>query len=273
MPTRQVSSPLEYATTTDGVSVAFTAEGNGPPLVLPAMGPLRTLQIERRIKSWRDWYGELARTSKVVRYDGRGTGLSSVPVDFGLSARLADLEAVTDVLGAPVFDLMAIRPSGPAAIAYTVRHPERVGHLILWCTYDRGTEYFGAPNALNFFAGIEADWAGYIETVVRDRLGATGALAEHVTATLRSTFSRNVQRRFATQGLAHRRVGNTRPGPSAYPGSAPFAAAISLNRRRHANERQDTPSPLRSPRRKLRGSVYRGGRLGGDCQPFSRSTH
>lgn len=202
MPTRQVNSNLQYVTATDGAHVAFTTVGDGPPLVVPAMGPLHTLQVERRIKSWRDWYGELARTSKVVRYEGRGTGLSSGPVDFGLSARLADLEAVVDVLDLPVFDLMAIRASGPAAIAYAVQHPERVGHLILWCTYDRGTEYYGAPEARDTMAGIEEDWAGYTETVVRERLMATGALAEHITAMLKSTFAREIQRQFVTQGLA-----------------------------------------------------------------------
>ena len=200
MSTVQAAINVRYAAVGDS-AVAFATIGSGPPLVIPAMGPLRLLQIERRIKSWRDWYGELAQASTVIRYDGRGTGLSSGPTDFSLSSRVADLEAVTDSLDWASYDLLALPPSGPSAIAFAAMHPDKVKRLILWCSYDRGADYFGSRAARRFQRLIENDWSQYTETVVRQRLGATGVLAKQLIAILRSSFSPAVQRHFVDQGF------------------------------------------------------------------------
>ena len=200
MPTEQPHMGVRYAAV-GGARVAFALIGTGPPLVIPAMGPLRLLQIERRIKSWRDWYSELALTSTVVRYDGCGTGLSSGPTDFSLSSRVADLEAVTDELGSVRYDLLALPPAGPTAIAFAAAHPDRVRRLILWCSYDRGADYFGSRAARRFQRLIKSDWKQYTETVIRQRLGVSGVLAKQLMRILQSSFSPAVQRQFVDQGF------------------------------------------------------------------------
>ena len=64
-------------------------------------------------------------------------GLSEQNVsDFSLEAQVADLEAVVDDLKLERFALFGISQGGPVAIAYTVRHPERVSHLILFGSFD-----------------------------------------------------------------------------------------------------------------------------------------
>ena len=77
-------------------------------------------------------FAGLSKNHLFVRYDGRGFGLSDRNVeDFSLDARVRDLEAVVDALGLERFALYGISAGGPTAIAYTVRHPERVSRLIL----------------------------------------------------------------------------------------------------------------------------------------------
>ncbi|MGH7579465.1 MAG: alpha/beta fold hydrolase, partial [Gemmatimonadales bacterium] len=49
-----------------------------------------------------------------------------------------DLEAVVDRLGLERFPLLGISQGGPIAIAYTLRHPERVSRLILYGSYSQG---------------------------------------------------------------------------------------------------------------------------------------
>lgn len=82
------------------------------------------------------WIRWASKNNLFVRYDGRGFGLSDRDVeDFSLDARVRDLEAVVDALGLERFVLYAVSAGGPTAIAYTVRHSERVSRLILAGTY------------------------------------------------------------------------------------------------------------------------------------------
>jgi DNA-binding CsgD family transcriptional regulator len=49
-----------------------------------------------------------------------------------------DLETVVDAAGLERFSLLGISQGGPIAIAYAVRHPERVSRLVLYGTYACG---------------------------------------------------------------------------------------------------------------------------------------
>lgn len=53
--------------------------------------------------------------------------------------------------------------SGPLAIAYAVRHPERVSHLLLWCATPRLGEGVG-PHLDALVALAERDWELFIQT-------------------------------------------------------------------------------------------------------------
>ena len=124
---------VRYAKTSDGVSIAYWAIGDGPALVLMPNTPLSNVQAEWRSPDRRRWFQRLAEGLTVVRYDHRGSGLSDrkVPVK-SLDDMLCDLDAVVDRLRIEEFALFGYFSSGPAAIAYAARHPERVSRLILW---------------------------------------------------------------------------------------------------------------------------------------------
>jgi len=51
---------------------------------------------------------------------------------------VADLEAVVDAAGVDRFALLGISQGAALAIAYAVRHPDRVTHIVVYGGYARG---------------------------------------------------------------------------------------------------------------------------------------
>jgi pimeloyl-ACP methyl ester carboxylesterase len=82
---------------------------------------------------WHHLLEGLARNHTLVRYDARGNGLSDWDVDeHSLEAWVGDLETVVDAVGIERFPLFGVSQGCAISIAYAVRHPERVSHLILY---------------------------------------------------------------------------------------------------------------------------------------------
>jgi class 3 adenylate cyclase len=167
-----VEPRIQYAQTSDGVSIAFWTLGEGRPLVHLPNIPFSHVQLEWQLPGWRRWYERLAERSMLVRYDTRGSGLSDREVtDFSLDALVLDLEGLVNSLQLEQFSLLAPLFSGPVAIAYAARRPERVSHLILWCSYARGSEYYRSPQVQALRALRDKDWETYTETVAHSFLG------------------------------------------------------------------------------------------------------
>ena len=81
----------------------------------------------------------LSAQHTLMRYDERGCGLSDWAVsDLSFDSWVRDLETVSDAAGEPRFGLIGISQGASIAIAYAVRHPERVSHLVLHGGYARG---------------------------------------------------------------------------------------------------------------------------------------
>lgn len=122
----------------DGVRLAYAIAGSGPPLV-KAANYLTHLEHDWRSPVWRPWLEALASRHTLVRYDERGCGLSDRDVaEFSVPAWVRDLEAVVDALGLERFPLLGISQGASVSIAYAVRHPDRVSHLVLYGGYARG---------------------------------------------------------------------------------------------------------------------------------------
>ncbi|OGO52398.1 MAG: hypothetical protein A2148_05725 [Chloroflexi bacterium RBG_16_68_14] len=180
---------IQYAKTSDGVSIAYSEMGEGTPLVEMPVPPWGHLELEWQMPEWRRWYERLAEGRMLVRYDGRGSGLSDRDVTgLPLDAQVLDLEAVVDHLALGRFALLGVIHSGPAAITYAIRHPERVSHLVLWCTYARASDYNASPQAQALEALIDHDWDLYTETVAHARLGwSAGHSARQFAAYMRES--------------------------------------------------------------------------------------
>jgi pimeloyl-ACP methyl ester carboxylesterase len=125
-------------TAADGVRIAYSVVGNGPPLV-KAANWLNHLEYDWQSPIWRPFLQALAGNHQLVRYDERGNGLSDWDVaDISFEAFVSDLECVTEAAGLKKFPLFGISQGCAVSIAYAVRHPERVTHLILLGGYARG---------------------------------------------------------------------------------------------------------------------------------------
>lgn len=129
---------VRFCRTSDDFSIAYASVGDGPPLVWAAHW-LSHLSFSWESPIWRHWTEEFAKDHSFVHYDERGSGLSDWHnVEFSVDAFVRDLEAVVDELGLNRFALIGSSKGGPTSIAYTVRHPERVSHLILYGTFAQG---------------------------------------------------------------------------------------------------------------------------------------
>ncbi len=129
---------IRICTAADGVRIAYATVGSGPPLV-KAANYLTHLEHDWKGPVWRHWLQGLARHHTLIRYDERGCGLSDWDVtDFSIDAWVQDLEAVVDALGLERFPLLGISQGASVSVAYAVKHPEKVTHLILYGGYARG---------------------------------------------------------------------------------------------------------------------------------------
>jgi len=129
---------LRFCTSADGTRIAIASLGSGPPLVRAAHW-LSHVEHDLDSPVWGPWLAELSREHTYLRYDQRGCGLSDADIaDFSLDAWVADLEAVVAASGLRRFPLIGMSQGGAVAIAYAVRHPEQVSHLVLVGAYARG---------------------------------------------------------------------------------------------------------------------------------------
>jgi DNA-binding winged helix-turn-helix (wHTH) protein/pimeloyl-ACP methyl ester carboxylesterase len=147
-PATKARQEIRYCTTGDGVRLAYATTGNGPPLV-KASNWLTNLDFEWGSPIWRHWYSELSRHHRLVRYDERGNGMSQRDVDHGsFDAWVHDLETVVEAAGLDRFPLLGISRGGSIAIAYAVKHPERVTHLVLHGAFAAGVNHAGTPEEI-----------------------------------------------------------------------------------------------------------------------------
>ena len=136
---------IRFCTASDGVRLAYATHGQGPPLVRAATW-LTHLEYDWQTPVWRHWLTALGERHTVIRYDDRGCGLSDREIGrLGLDRWVGDLEAVTDAAGVESFALLGVSGGAATAVAYAVRHPERVTHLVLYGAYSRGRRRRGDP--------------------------------------------------------------------------------------------------------------------------------
>jgi len=187
---------IQYAQTKDGVSIAFYTLGDGMPLVYLPDLPLTHIQMEWQFPESRRWYERLAERRKLVRYDGRGWGVSERDVtDYSLDVLMLDLEAVVDRLSLERFALLGVLQMGPVAIAYAARNPERVSHLILWCSWARASDFYTSPRLRALRELLEKDWELYTETAAHVLLGwSRGSPAHRAAELYRESVTRQALR-------------------------------------------------------------------------------
>jgi pimeloyl-ACP methyl ester carboxylesterase len=128
----QMKLKVDYCRASDGVRLAYAIAGRGPPLVKTANW-MNHVEYDWESSILRHLFTALARDFTLIRYDARGNGLSDWDVeDVSLDAWVRDLETVVDAAGLDRFPLFAMSQGCAISVAFAVRHPERVTHLVLY---------------------------------------------------------------------------------------------------------------------------------------------
>jgi pimeloyl-ACP methyl ester carboxylesterase/DNA-binding CsgD family transcriptional regulator len=129
---------IRFCRSADGVRIAYTVSGEGPPL-LQAPTWLTHLELDWRSPAWCEWVSELSAHHTLVRHDMRGCGLSdrNAP-EQSLASWVADLEAVADAAGLERFPLFGFCQGAAIAAAFAALHPERVSRLVLYGAFVQG---------------------------------------------------------------------------------------------------------------------------------------
>lgn len=131
---------IRFARSADGVRLAYAVTGQGEPVLVKAATWLSHLEADWDSPVWRGLLQALAERTRLVRYDERGCGWSDWDVaSLRFEDWVDDLHEVVEAAGVPArFALLGISQGAAVAIAYAVRHPERVSHLVLHGGYARG---------------------------------------------------------------------------------------------------------------------------------------
>ena len=132
--------------------------GQGPPLV-KAANWLNHLEYDWQSPIWSHLLHALAAEHRLIRYDERGNGLSDWDVDdISFDAFVSDLESVVEATGLQRFALLGISQGCAVSIAYAVRHPERVSHLVLYGGFARGANRRDVAQSDTLIALIRQGW-------------------------------------------------------------------------------------------------------------------
>lgn len=167
---------VRYCTTEDGVCIAYSVQGRGYPLLLCPVF-VESISLAEEVGAYRELLARLAKRWTLIRYDPRGVRLSQgASKEQSNDALVRDVEAVVAATGLKSLALWANTMSGPRAISYAAKRPDRISHLILYDTYANPTSFpEGTARAMAEMA--RTNWRLLVEMVADlDRaLGGSGA--------------------------------------------------------------------------------------------------
>ncbi len=188
---------VRFCTTPEGVRIAYSSIGQGPPLVI-ANGCWLSMAHELDDRHGGGFYRALSQHHTLVYYDRRGTGLSDRKrTDFTLEPDVRDLEALADHLECQNFALFGNCALGFAAIAYAARHPERLSHLVLYAAWAHGPSLTRDDIKTTFLTMARSHW-GLASRTIADMLlpEAEGETVERVAQEMRESCDSEVGANF-----------------------------------------------------------------------------
>lgn len=155
-------APIRFATSADGVRLAWTANGTGPPM-LKAPSWISNIELEARSLIFTPFYRWLGERVRLVRFDQRGTSLSDrVRGELSIEDMVEDMRAVADAAGIERFYLFGPSQGVAFSIAFAHRYPDRVLGIIGRGGFGRGwlvtEDEAERPKYAASKALIEAGW-------------------------------------------------------------------------------------------------------------------
>jgi pimeloyl-ACP methyl ester carboxylesterase/DNA-binding CsgD family transcriptional regulator len=123
---------IRFCRSRDGTRLAYAICGKGPPILWIGHW-IRHLDLDWDCLIWRPWLELLCRDHTVIRCDWRGCGLSDRKgLMYSLEKYVEDCEAVVEAAELRSFAIIGMANGASTAVQFAARHPEKVGHLVLW---------------------------------------------------------------------------------------------------------------------------------------------
>ncbi|WP_340149459.1 alpha/beta fold hydrolase [uncultured Sneathiella sp.] len=153
---------IKFCTTKDKVRLAWTTNGDGPPIV-KAPNWISHLQLDWRSPGFAPMTTSIANRYSLIRFDARGNGLSDWEVaEISADRFVDDLEAVFDAAGIDRAPIISFSQGAAIAAAFAARQPERVSAIVMIGGYAKGRAKRGnehdARLAEAFRAMMRAGW-------------------------------------------------------------------------------------------------------------------
>jgi pimeloyl-ACP methyl ester carboxylesterase len=104
-------------------SIYYEIAGKGDPVVL-----VHGFTLDTRM--WDDQFSQFSKHYRVIRYDARGFGRSSVPEEGKPYSHARDLRGLLDHLNIRKASVIGLSMGGSTAINFTLEHPDYVSTLI-----------------------------------------------------------------------------------------------------------------------------------------------
>jgi pimeloyl-ACP methyl ester carboxylesterase len=175
--------PVQYATTSDGVSIAWNEAGDGPAMLY--FGPIPFTHAREHWTIFDGFFSELARSFRLIYFDARGTGMSERAIP-GVSHATVLMDAQAVIAGAKLDRFVAYSGSHFSmlgswiALSLATALPERVTHVVLDSPFlDMGElddTSFGkvAPRL------AQTDWDIYVQTIFRVLSQSVGPVSDEM---------------------------------------------------------------------------------------------
>ncbi len=158
---------IRYCTTEDGARIAYCVEGDGPTTILALPALNESFSLDHLMPVSQQFYRELGRGRRLVRFDWRGQGLSAdgQPLSGGVwMDGVMDLRAVATAVGSPV-TLWVPTNSGPTALRFAGEHPNLVEGVILYGTYAHADDAIDLSMRSAIWTLAAANWKVAMQTV------------------------------------------------------------------------------------------------------------
>jgi class 3 adenylate cyclase len=131
------SPETQYARSADGTHLAYQVSGEGPVDLLLLRGVGIPIDLQSEDPGFIRFRRRLGSFSRTLWYDPRGMGASEGDLRDSIPGEVhdSDLSALIGAVGFERPTIVGCGQSGPAAIHFSVTHPERVSALVLLNSY------------------------------------------------------------------------------------------------------------------------------------------
>ncbi|MBO2437692.1 alpha/beta fold hydrolase [Actinomadura nitritigenes] len=185
---REPRFEIRFCAAEGGARIAYATVGDGPLLIVPPAW-ISHLELWWQDPAVRAFLVPLAAHRTVVLYDKPGCGLSDPwPCRQTVDTDVRVLRTVAGHLRQERFDLLGVSTAAAASLAFAVRHPERVGRLIVYGGYADGRQVASPEVRAALLGMVRAHW-GLGSDVLADifMADADADTREHFTRLQRGT--------------------------------------------------------------------------------------